>query len=1320
METDFTKGIHTNTDPVNTPPGYYRGAKNMRISGNSKRSEEGMVKMESVPANFIQWGNCAIGNQTILLGQINSKTVIGSLDTNDNWAVEVPARAGVDVLAINEPVQVEGKKNWAGERVIYFATPAGARRINLDKDLPSGDTDFDKVTSLFLEYDLPKVVYLGENNAGILLSGSYQLAARLVTDSGAETVFGIPSGVIPVVPTSLQSSRDAVVGAPPQEQTTKAFSLRVENIDASFKYIQLGILTYVGLANIPTVHYSTLILINGQTSLEVTYSGERDNFEQGSLEEFIISGISYETGKYLTQKDGTLLMAAPVEANLLPIDWYRVAENMTAEFIVKRISFQESLKFEGESYTQDEDATPDIRETSSQLMDQGYKNPITCELFKGYRRGEVYGFTLTPVFTSGVYGPTVHIPADHSSLTEASNATGDPNDGGTLGTYVSEHTYPDDRYPGIAAGQGVRLHKFPTVQNQPLIEGNVETSTCYIRVLGVKFTGIALDASETQYASQIAGFIIGRLDRNGNETKLAQGIVRPNIDIRYLNQNDYTYGPMIGDGFFFWQTAHGPDLDSDMCRPWGAPKLDDFTMLAPDLIHGLYSIDSASYIRQHSIYLCDPYVSQFEFHRTAYPGREDGWARTKGFFKNITGESLDIKNSDLNITETQLAGERLMVGPFGVPRASNSQGGKETYSFVKGIKVIQMSSSDGFAWLSTLGGGNIQYLRDEYSHYYGHSRVRTRNDHEWLFNTVIDSHSSHIGELESEGHTRPADPYRPHFILHELIRRNTKQYGPLDQMVGMFTHYEMWDGFSGEVEFYNGDTFINKYGLTINDEGFYAYSTSDSSNDPDKIGYLRAPNASGIVNFWLESNNNYAYRHYIQATSFSAVDIAGNSGSVPFYPAYKQLLASDTPFGLLSMYGENWVRPGYASQYNNQYSAQPNIKPYAVTPKEDTERKASLVNRIIYSAAAVQGEKTDAYQIFLPNNFYDVPQEYGELTDIYVFNELFASTNQVQWQLYFNTLAAQLSTVGELVLGTGGAFNRPATPMITVDGGYGGTSHWLHAINTIFGRIFVDRLQGKFFSLNKQLEYFSGDLNDLDRIDIQQLTNDDILIGSEPLRERVFIKVGDIMWSYNMERKVFVSQHTYKPRWMFSHGSFMYSNQLDAGEGNVGMFKHSKGISGEFYGVVHPASITIVLNAGKARSKHLKTIEILSERVTEAGLNLPFDTFNQIAVFNKERYTGLLDITPKTNAFQIPLPMEVLAAKVKDSFRMVVSRDIVIDPKVDIFALSNHAQLRGDTVLTKWLPKIRGTYIEIKLITDNSQGPIFLFDVLVSLSENIR
>lgn len=1305
MKLDFTRGIHTANEPVNTPEGSYRDAMNMRAPGLSRKTEEGTVKIEGVPDEFLVFGSCALGSETIVVGAGESGSEIGVLGADLSWEIKVPARAQ-DVFGVTERLQVEGKKNWAGERVVYFCTPNGARRVNIDGEFPISDLDFDKVTSLFLEYDLPRVKFLGEGNTGAVPTGTYQVAARLVTESGASTPFGIVTNPIPIVQASTSLNREAIVGNEPQTDTAKSLSLSIENIDTSFEYIELGVLTYVGLANTPKVTITDQVTINNQETISYTYRGEADDAETSSVTEFIASGVSYTTGKYLTQKDGTLLIGGPVESELPDINWFRVAENIQADFIIKNIPYDENLVFEGSDL--DDRDKYSLKETSEHSADGGYGNPITCELYKGYRRNEVYSFTLTPVFKGGVYGPTVHIPGNHSVATEAisnnplsnpANTVAQADTGGTLGTYISQETYPDDRYPSIAQGQGLRLHKFPSAEDQPLISGDIDNSDMMIRVLGVKFSNIVLDASEIQYASKIAGFIIGKVNRTGNETQLAQGIVRPHTDTQYANDPTFGRGSMLGDGFVAWNSSTVDDTAAHTFKNVGVQDLSSFNFIAPDIIHGLYNYTDGTHMYQHSVFKADPYPSALFNIEIENKTERDGFSTPKTFFKNITG----LSRQSIDTTPKELAASKREMPAFGVPLASSAKGGKIETSVLRGSETITMCSSDGFVWMATVDDSDLPYHRDFDTLYLAEEVAGEGTSARQLMNRLHP-----IGT-------------RVNFVLHSLTRVNTKQYGPLDQMVGMFTHYQEWEGFSGEVEFFNGDTFINKYGLSINDEAAYPFPTDDEADSPAYIGFLKPPNASGIVYTWLESNNNYAYRHYIQPSSFSETSVDGASGSTPFFPAYKQLSNAVSPFGILSMKGENWVRPGYASQYNNQYSAQPTFKPYAVTPPEDIVGEESLINRIAFSSTAVQGEKSDGYQLFLANNYYDVPQEFGELTDIYTKSgELFASTPQTQWRLFFNTLATQATSAGEVVLGTGGAFNRPGVPLMTVDGGFGGTEHWTHATDALLGRLFVDRVHGRIFLFTDQMKEISVDLSESTKEFIKQVDIGAFVLGSEQQFERAMVRCGEQMWSFDLEKKVFISRHNYLPSFMFSHGSRLVSNQDSPFEGDTGLFLHSEGDAGVFYGQLKESSITLVANAGKEQSKHFRTLEVLTDMSTNRGGNSPFTTFTQLEMWNKERYTGKNKITVKGGAFQIPSVLEVLTSRIKDSFRIVVPRDIVENPNSSIFAESNHLQLSTDVEKAKWLAKMRGAYVEIKLTSDNTVGPLILRDVVLGVSENIR
>ena len=80
--------------------------------------------------------------------------------------------------------------------------------------------------------------------------------------------------------------------------------------------------------------------------------------------------------------------------------------------------------------------------------------------------------------------------------------------------------------------------------------------------------------------------------------------------------------------------------------------------------------------------------------------------------------------------------------------------------------------------------------------------------------------------------------------LYSLVRReDPKQYGPLDQMVSMFAHYEDWSVVSStkKIQFFNGDTFITKYGLALQDESFYPWTNNDDQDQPYSIDRMIKP-----------------------------------------------------------------------------------------------------------------------------------------------------------------------------------------------------------------------------------------------------------------------------------------------------------------------------------------------------------------------------------------------------------------------------------------------------------------------------------------------
>ena len=1320
MNLDFNKGIHTASRESKTPPGYYRDAQNMKAENNALVSEEGLLLVDTIPADLVILGSTTLGPEVIILGILDGGSIIATYNpSTEEFSSKYHHSDAEDIFALNVRTQVEARFDWRVNRIIYFNTPTKSRRVDLDSSLDLQGEQLDQATSLFLEYDLPQVNLGSIGSTGTLGSGVYQSAARLVTESGAETPFGALSPVIPIGPGTAESSREAVVGAPPQTETSKSIIFSATNIDPLFKYIQYAFVTYIGTANTPTVHVSNLIDISGNADATYEYTGEASHLEQLPIEALIVSGVQYTSGKFITQKDGTLLIGSPTEAAQPPIDWSRVASNITVKYGIKEVPYVENISYDVKDNPAGNQTTQ-ISYIAAEMdnPNTGYGDPDLCANFKGYRRGESYAFTMTPVFTSGVVGPTVHIPGNHDVNTPAIQQ---PDR--MMGTKISTEKYNDNRY-GLE-GQGIRLHTMPTAKEEKVVSGvnsaNGSFSSCSLRILYPIFEDIALDPSEEQYSNQIAGIRFGRVDTRGQETQLAQGFIKP-MESVVLTMDGGFYKSYKCPAFGSGNVGYHHEVRKNYNR-FKSPLLVDasrrdfsnVTMLCPDLIHGAHSLDIASGIYHHSSYQTDPYHPDLDKAKrgdgfTGYDGKDWGarWGFSAVNYYNKSGRiKLGVNNvlgarssSSLDDTIKPLHFQRRMVDGFGKFWLPGSQGGETNSTVNLGADIIEMVGSSGFAWKKPADASPIP--SDDYNTTIAYHRYFNCHPQSGLREHLWWGQENVRNSL-----------YKRTLSVHSLYRELANQYGPLEQMVSMDCHYEEWTGGSsmGPVSVFGGDTFISKYAMVTCENGPWPdeWPTEDNTGDlDDQLRWQRTPGWTQLTYFFVESINNYNFRHSIPSDSVSTPGVTSDGGTIPVFPNYPILSNPENPAGLLTFHSQDWIWE-HASQYNNQYSAQNSLKPYVETPLEDIETPESLQNRIIYSRQSIQGEKVDAYQDFATNNFYDVPSERGELTDLYVDKELYASTRQVQWTLFFNTLATQASSVGEIVLGTGGAFNRPAIPSTTADGGYGGTAYWGHAIDTPLGRVFVDKEQGKIFHSSPQgLMDITRDLDERYKQKIQGLNTEEIQLGVEMGEERVLIRLGDETLSYDFRYQAWKSSHSFLPSIMMSHGPTLLSNNNDPAKGTVGVYKHGAGPVGKYYSDdILPSYVVLSANQGSNIFKEFQSMHIGNEH--DDG---PFTTFDAVMFWNDSQNTGEFSIIPKTSAFQEAGDQEIISSRVNGGVRISIPRDRVIDSEGDIFAEANLKPADAE-----WLAKMRGTYMNIKLISNNATGRIYLNDAALAIKD---
>jgi len=143
--------------------------------------------------------------------------------------------------------------------------------------------------------------------------------------------------------------------------------------------------------------------------------------------------------------------------------------------------------------------------------------------------------------------------------------------------------------------------------------------------------------------------------------------------------------------------------------------------------------------------------------------------------------------------------------------------------------------------------------------------------------------------------------------------------------------------------------------------------------------------------------------------------------------------------------------------YNVQYSIENLINKQYVTRPIFDEAILGYANRTIFSERSNEDSKVDEFQLLKQENLYDLPEETGEIIDTFVWNnELYSHTPKALWRNYVNTLSKEATSIGEVVLGTGGLFTNPSQKVITSDGGYGGTLSQFGSANS--SRILLCRL----------------------------------------------------------------------------------------------------------------------------------------------------------------------------------------------------------------------------------------------------------------------
>lgn len=1263
------------------------------------------------------------------------------------------------------------KINPNGEILVYFVEKNNKpRRFNITLFESLGSAQYssefynsDEDWKLQLDFKMPYATYVVEKD-GTLPSGSYSFAFRYVTDQNNKTTFNIPSRFINIakyVPYDSYGNpiyNDEVVGGLPQSPTNQKIVMTLQNTDPNYPLIEVVVITYLGTVNQLSIR--SLGTYENINNSKITFSTVDQYLKEITEKEILEMPVNINSAECIEQKDNVLVLSN-ITSRKFDKDFQKVANQIKIEFFIESrdvdirrnitgvrknaYNYSPSQGLYSLNWLQDEftpgsifwtetnkryshvapnysvdygDAVKVSLYRPSESRDQNsqqsnvYGNPFVQ---KGFVRGEVYSFSITPIYKDGSLGFAYHIPG---AITTAPNTnqlkawysnidypqlykSSDPLE--NLSGKIRHHQMPDfnDDYFVIENLHGPGGTTVPTIVNKkvPYIGDD-----SYINILRIKVKNINFTPEQLQ---NIQGYIIGFQPRNNdiNTRIIDSGFTRPYLKNeqrdQYINsawtgQIIYTEDQSSNRSNWTWK----PIWNVSPYAMYHSPD----TLLQRDKIKTGYKIQTIGYGGNAIIHAGRPgtYVSQGQV-----AGFDDRW-KTFTKYGNSPYYVKFLLPSCTNIS-AQVSEAPFYMNLFFefndyIPHKS------EKHDIIDAIFIGAVGANNP----TTIDGKiNLKYsseyihLKTNGSHFYDSTRNYTTKKYHtdiiYQFDQFQGSTRWDSGRMFDPGYHSRWENDSSHRIcvcLARVINETFEQYGRLENATYQVAAFELDDnGLSNEIDI-EGDVYISKYFHNLYDE-----IHGDKDNE--------VITGHSMMGVYVESKNNYALRH-------------ADDGAVPFYPNYKYLVNSQQAnYGLFNY---EWWK--VSTGYNKQYSSLSGLKLTFAKPlffKEISEYS----NRSVYSNQAFESELIDQYRIFKSDAFHDIPRDRGVIKDTFVFNNNFYHhTEYGLWLSYFNPNTTQATSQGDIVLGNAGIFRIPSKLVLDIKGGYMGTMD-KSGTNTPFGRVFLDHKQGKVFLLTGESPMEISDLGLFSYFREFVNTDDKYCMGYDWVNKRLLLNniSKERAISFYPKTQTWTSFHNFSPRVYFTTNGYSY-----AFDEVITRF----GFSGNFYNmnnskdVRKSTNITFVENTQPDAFKRFDRIEINTMsggRYLQGSNYLSSPGFVQENdhTFIEKSFEYIHCWTDRQNTTQLPFAYshdydtnflksyEVSKVPInyyRGSFHAELPLDAVVDPYKSIFD-PNNTDINGE-----FRSHMKGKFLYTKL-SYNDSDPLVLNYVKTSFKPSV-
>lgn len=251
-----------------------------------------------------------------------------------------------------------------------------------------------------------------------------------------------------------------------------------------------------------------------------------------------------------------------------------------------------------------------------------------------------------------------------------------------------------------------------------------------------------------------------------------------------------------------------------------------------------------------------------------------------------------------------------------------------------------------------------------------------------------------------------------------------------------------------------GDTFIDMY--TIKRTSYFNYH-QDAASASGALGQLYM---AGISSFPVETTVN------------SAMRLTGASDGQSYFPKDVYGNAPDVWIDH-NFYYDNYLKinDDYVKKYSKENFGPAQIN--QISPAAGLVSTSTLTyqTRIAYSQQSLSEDTVDSWRTFKVNDYRDLPKNRGPVTGLFTkYDQLFALTRDSLYDVYGSNQNLQTTTAQNIAIGTGTFFGLEPKEVMSIDGGFAGTSSKNSIVETPYGYLFVDKNKLKIILYNEKME----------------------------------------------------------------------------------------------------------------------------------------------------------------------------------------------------------------------------------------------------------